>query len=75
MARDKNLFWQKKGVVAARYCLGLDKFNEALELVKDRLPFYREKQRLFSPAQVKVLDHLWVHYTGLDEDNPQASPT
>jgi hypothetical protein len=68
MARDQSLFFMKKGVVADRYCMCLDKFNEALELVKHRLPFYRDKQRLFSPAQVKALDNLWVHYTGLDSD-------
>lgn len=48
-----------KTSLAHRYGVCLDTFNKWLKPFEDKIPLYRAKQRLFSPAQVKFLDNVF----------------
>lgn len=47
--------------LAERYTICLNTFNVWLEKVKHKIPLYIEKQRRFSPSQVKFLDSVFVY--------------
>ena len=62
MANDKQKFhFLYKSELATRYNVCLDTFNVWIEKIKDKIPMYTEKQRKFSPSQVKFFDSMFVY--------------
>ena len=62
MANNKQeLHFLYKSELATRYNVCLDTFNKWIEKIKDKIPMYVEKQRKFSPSQVKFFDTMFVY--------------
>lgn len=58
---NQNLHFLYKSELATRYNICLDTFNVWIEKIKDKIPMYVEKQRKFSPSQVKFFDMMFVY--------------
>jgi hypothetical protein len=61
MANKQQLHFLYKSELATRYNVCLDTFNKWIEKIKDKIPMYVEKQRKFSPSQVKFFDSMFVY--------------
>jgi hypothetical protein len=62
MANDKQQrHFLYKSELATRYNVCLDTFNIWIEKIKDKIPMYVEKQRKFSPSQVRFFDTMFVY--------------
>lgn len=58
---NQKLHFLYKSELALRYNICLDTLNVWIEKIKDKIPMYVEKQRKFSPSQVKFFDTMFVY--------------
>ena len=61
MSNNKQFHFIYKSELAARYNICLDTLNVWIGKIKDKVPMYVEKQRRFSPSQVKFFDDMFVY--------------
>lgn len=57
----QQLHFLYKSELANRYNICLDTFNVWIDKIKDKIPMYVEKQRKFSPSQVRFFDLQFVY--------------
>jgi len=68
MQQEHSLKFIGKSQVAERYGVNIKTLGVWLDKIKNKIPLYRDKQRYFSPAQVKFLDRIFT----VGESDPQS---
>lgn len=58
MEQDNSMRFLSKKELAIRYGVCLKTFGRWVDKIKDKIPFYVNGQRLFSPGQVKYIDSV-----------------